>query len=134
MGAHDLASRVGKAATEGRCVFTGLIGVDAAHLFSAGDYPELADIPENIFAMVRKIHSVPDASCFDFTYKYGVRKVRPVAERIWLLRTYGLDELKHIINKKLRVVALWCEAKNIDFPEPQRPADYDELVYQERLK
>ena len=46
--AHEKAKANGKADTEMCCVFRGTKGVDAAHLFSAGDYEALSDFKSNI--------------------------------------------------------------------------------------
>lgn len=131
--AHENAMRSGKAQTDGRCVFTGLAGVDGAHFFSAGEYRRLADVPENIFAMNREYHSIPGKPCFDFLQRDGVDIVRPVAQRRWMLENLTLDEFRVIIKKKIHVVQLWCDMYAIDFPEAEKPEDYEALIYQKRL-
>lgn len=131
--AHELASRAGKAQTDGRCVFTGTVGVDGAHCYSANDYTQLADVPENIFAMNRNHHSVRGRPCFDFVQRDGVDIVRPVAQRIWMLLHLTLDEFRPMIKKKLNVIQLYCEKHGIEFPEPEKPEDYEVLIYQGRL-
>lgn len=129
-GAHDAASRAGKAQTNGRCVFTGTVGVDGAHWYSAGDFGLLADVPENIFSMRRDHHSVPQTPCFDWTQRDGVWAVRPIAERRWMLENMTLDEFRGIIHKKIRVVGLYCNAHDIEFPDAERPSDYEALINQ----
>jgi hypothetical protein len=131
--AHEQASRSGKAQTGGRCVFTGLAGTDGAHWYPAGDFTLLADVPENIFAMERNHHSVRGKPCFDWTQVDGVDVVRPVAQRRWMLENLTLDEFRAMVHKKIRVVGLYCNAHDIEFPEAEKPADYEALIYQGRL-
>lgn len=131
--AHDNAKRIGKAQTQGLCVFTGVSGTDGAHLFSAGDYPELSDTPENIFAISRNHHSVRGQPCFDFLQRDGVDIVRPVSQRIWMLLNLSIEEMRPIIHRKLRVVKMWCERLDIQYPEVEKPEDYEKLIYQDRL-
>lgn len=131
--AHESAQRAGKAQTNGRCVFTGLVGVQGAHWYSAGDYTRLADVPENIFAMVPSHHSVRGKPCFDWVQRNGVDIVRPVAQRRWMLENMTLDEFRGIIHKKIRVVGLYCNAHNVEYPDAEKPEDYEALIYQERL-
>lgn len=128
---HAVAT--GKAQTHGRCLFTGTIGVDGAHWYPAGDFAALADVPENIFAMNRDHHSVRGRPCFDFVQRDGVDIVRPVAQRRWMLENLCLEEFRHIVHKKIRVVGLYCEAHNIEFPDAVMPEDYHALIYQGRL-
>lgn len=131
--AHEQASRSGKAQTEGRCVFTGTSGVDGAHCFPAGDFRRLADVPENIFTMNRNYHSVRGKPCFDFVQRDGVDVVRPVSQRLWMLENLTIDEPRSIVRKKLSVVRMWCEMYDIEYPEPEKPEDYEKLIYQGRL-
>ncbi len=128
--AHESAIRTGKGQTQGRCVFTGSIGVDGAHWHSARKYPALADVPENIFAMRRDHHNVTGKPCFDWKQIDGVDIERPVSERRWMLENMTLDEFRGIIHKKIRVVGLWCMHHGIEFPDAERPTDYEALVSQ----
>lgn len=96
--AHDAAIRKAKKAFEGRCVFTGLLGTDGMHLYSAGKFPALADEPFNIFPGVRRVHSVNGSACFD---KRADGSERPVGERIWMLRNLSADEMRQIVNLRL---------------------------------
>ena len=131
--AHESAQRAGKAQTQGRCVFTGTIGVDGAHWYPAGDFTLLADVPENIFAMHREHHSMRGKPCFDFVQRDGVDIVRPIAQRRWMLENLTLDEFRGIIHKKIRVVGLYCNAHDIEFPDAEKPEDYEALIYRVRL-
>lgn len=131
--AHESAIRTGKGQTMGRCVFTGMVGVDGAHWYSARKYPQLADVPEVVFAMRRDHHWVLGKPCFDWKQIEGVDIERPVSERRWMLENMTLDEFRGIIRKKIHVVGLWCMQYNIEFPAPERPTDYEELVNQGRL-
>jgi hypothetical protein len=126
--AHDNAIRVGKADTDGRCVFRGTTGTDGAHLFPAGDFHALADYFTNVFAVSRDLHSTPDKACFDFKWVNGVRQVRPVSERIWMLENMSLDEFRGQIRQKLDSLAYFCEQLNIEFPESEKPSDYYSLI------
>lgn len=128
-----LAVNIGKMQTQGRCVFTGLAGTDGAHFFPAGDFTILADVPENIFSMVRNHHSVRGKPCFDWVQRDGVDIVRPVAQRRWMLENMSLDEFRPMVFKKIRVVGLYCNAHEIDFPDAEKPEDYEALIYQDRL-
>lgn len=130
---RETAIRTGKAQTMNQCVFTGAEGTDGAHCFSAGDFPELADLPENIFAMNRRHHSLRGKACFDFCQVDGVDRVRPVSERLWMLENMVLDDLRPLVWKKLRKLRQWCEIRQVDWPEPEKPADIAPLLYAERL-
>lgn len=131
--AHEQAIRNGKMQTEGRCVFTGTIGVDGAHWYSARKYPILADVPEDVFAMNREYHNVPGKPCFDWKQVDGVDIERPVAERRWMLENLTLQEFRHIIHKKIRIIGMYCNAHDIEFPDAEKPTDYEALIYQGRL-
>lgn len=124
---------IGKGSTEGRCVFTTLTGVDAAHFYPAGDYPALADLPENIFSMVRHLHSVIGKPCFDFLQRDGVDIVRPVSQRRWMLENMTHEDFRRAIKVKIMVVGGVCEAHDIEFPDAEKPEDYVALIYQSRL-
>lgn len=130
---RNSAIQTGKAQTDGRCVFTGTIGVDGAHFYPAGDFTALADVPENIFAMNRDHHSVRGKPCFDFLQRDGVDIVRPISQRRWILENLCMEQFKHIVHKKIRVVSLYCNAHDIEFPDSQEPEDYRALIYQGRL-
>lgn len=121
---RENAIRHGKAQTESRCVFTGTTGVDGAHWYSAGDFPALADVPENIFAMYRECHSMSGLACFDFKQVEGVDTVRSVAERRWLLENITLDDLLPMVRKKIHVVGMWCKKLGVEFPDAIQPSDY----------
>lgn len=114
-------------------MFTGTMGADGAHWYPAGDFHALADVPENIFAMRRDHHSVRGKPCFDWVQRNGVDVVRPIAQRRWMLENLVLEEFKHMVHKKIRVVGLYCNACDIEFPAAERPEDYEALIYQGRL-
>lgn len=122
--------RLGKAATGGLCVFTGLAGCDGAHLFPAGDFPQLADCEFNIFAVSRDCHSVRGQPCFDWKQVDGVDIVRPVSERVWMLMYMTPENMwgyYHIIRQKLILLADECARVGVIYPDPVKPSDYFEL-------
>ncbi len=119
------ATREGKAQTENRCVFTGLHGVDGAHLFSCSQYPELSDIPENIFAMVRNHHSTPDNACFDWRID---KTIRDISERLWMLKNMVIDDLRGKVSQKLRGLEYQCSKLGVRFPSDEKPEDYEQLL------
>ena len=122
--------RLGKAATGGLCVFTGLAGCDGAHLFPAGDFPQLADCEFNIFAVSRDCHSVRGQPCFDWKQVDGVDIVRPVSERIWMLHNM-IPEVMWDYQAEMICRLLWlnaeCNLVGVEYPEPVKPSDYFEL-------
>lgn len=128
--AHEQAKKFGKAQTDGRCVFSGLAGVDGSHWFPAGDYRLLADVPENIFAMNRALHCEEGTPCFEWKQVEGVNIKRPVAERRWMLEHMIPEEMADYvpaIRRKISIVGLWCERVGYEFPEAEQPTDLYEL-------
>ena len=119
-------------ATDNRCIFTGTTGIDGAHFFPAGDFEKFADIPENIFGMRRDHHSVPQTPCFDWTQRDGVWVVRPIAERRYMLEHMSLEDFRPAIRNKIRIMGLYCEKYGVEFPEGERPTDYEALMLQGR--
>ena len=126
--AHENAKRIAKLHTMNRCIFRGTTMVDAAHIYPAGDFTSLADLAENIVAVSRDLHSTPDHACFDFKWVKGVRVSRPISERLWMALNMAVDEFKPTIRHKLALLQVACEERGIEFPEPERPADYYSLV------
>lgn len=119
--AHELAKAQAKRFYGGVCVFTGLAGIDGAHIVPAGDSKLLADFPQNIVPAVTYLHALFDSRVD------GSR--RPVSEKIWMLRNLTLDEVRPRINKALRLLALRCEilrrgkGHNLYVPDPEAPPD-----------
>ncbi len=118
--AHEAAIQRAKRAFEGRCVFTGLTGVDGMHLYPAGPYPEYADDPYNIFTGVRYVHSVTGRACFD---KRADGSERPVGERIWMLRNLTHDDMRETVRLRLdlflvSIEALTAETEKKDYGRP----------------
>lgn len=128
MSAHENAKRIGKKDSGGLCIFRATAPVDAAHIFSAGEYPSLADYFSNIVAVSRDIHSSSDKACLDFKWVNGVRMVRPVAERLWMVQELSLDEFRPMIFEKLHTLENLCEKHKIFFPTPEKPSDYYSLI------
>ena len=131
--ARKKAVASGKRETDNRCIMRGTKGGDGAHLFSAGDYPALADLSSNIFCISRDLHSTPDAPCFDFRRKNefdrnSARIVRPVSERIWILQNLAIEEFRDVILTKLFRCELAAITQDIAFPEPVRPNDLESLL------
>jgi hypothetical protein len=118
--AHERAIAAAKRAFEGRCVFTGLTGVDGMHLYPAGRYPEYADEPLNIFPGVRYVHSVRGRACFDLR---ADGSERPVWERIWMLRNLTHDDLRAIVISRVekllsKIGALTPETGDKEYGRP----------------
>lgn len=130
---RETAIRTGKAQTMNLCVFTGMPNGDGAHLYPAGYYPQLSDIPENIFMINRRHHSWRGKPCFDFKQVDGVDIVRPVSERLWMLENMVIDDLRHLVWKKLRFLRAWCEIRRIGVPVVEKPSDIESMMYAERL-
>lgn len=116
--AHELVKEQSKKFYFRQCVFTGLAGIDGAHIFPAGDFPALADFPENIVPAVRMCHALFD------TRADGSR--RPVSEKLWILRRITIEDIRPRINKALRLLSMRCTILHIDFPEEVAP--YDEQI------
>jgi len=118
--AHESAISRAKRAFEGRCVFTGLTGVDGMHLYPAGRYPEFADDAYNIYPGVRYVHSVRGRACFDLR---ADGSERPVGERIWMLRHLTDKDLRESVRLRLElflisIQALTPETEDIDYGRP----------------
>lgn len=116
--AHELAKEQSKRFYGRACVFTGLGGVDGAHIFPAGDFHALADFPENIVPAVRMCHALFDKRA-DGTH-------RPVGEKIWILRGFTIEDIRPRIHKALRLLSMRCMILHIEFPEEVAP--YDEQI------
>lgn len=125
--AHEVAKDQAKRFYFRACVFTGQAGVDGAHIFPAGDFPELADFPENIVPAVRSCHRLFDERAD------GSR--RPISEKLWMLRHLTLDEISGRVNKALRMLALRCDVlrrpdrHNLYLPDMETPKDEKILRY-----
>ena len=79
-----------------RCIFTGLDYADAMHLFPRSTHPHLVRERNNIFYGVRWLHSWPPG--FDVR---ADNTIRPVPERVWILRNLVLDEFKSAVYSQL---------------------------------
>lgn len=127
--AHDVAKRCMVRRMGPQCVFTGLVGVDPMHFYPAGDFPSLADCEWNLFNGVRRLHSTPDAACFDWAINSdNVRVVRSIAERHWMLLHLTLDDIRPKIIVSLNSLQYVCEQEKIEWHEPKEPEDLNELL------
>ena len=129
MPAHNFAKAQAKARYEG-CVFTGLGGADAAHIFEVSNYPKLADDFVNIIPIERRHHSTL-AACFD---KYSDGTYRDIGEKIYMLQNWTLPEIRQKVKRQIELLRLSCEYHRIQWPEIKEPKDADALRYQGRLQ
>jgi len=126
--ARKKAVSSGKLETDNRCIFTGLKSVDGMHFYPANEYPQLADLSSNIFAGSRNRHSSPDHATFDTTFRRGVKLIRPVSERLWMLQNLTLEEFREVILTKIFRCEIACIAADIEFPDPIEPKDLQSLL------
>lgn len=99
------------------------------HFYPAGDFKQLADCEWNLFPGVRWLHSTQDAACFDWAVNAdGVRVVRSIAERHWILLNLTLDDVRPLIRIALKSLQYFCTTMNIEWHEPQEPEDLHELL------
>lgn len=114
--AHEPAKRLAKIAFGGRCIFTGLPGVDGMHLYPVRPYWSLSDEPLNIFPGIRERHSLPGPAVFDLRINGSPR---PVSERRWMLESLTWEEARPLVLLRLKLLRpiviaageIWFQAK-----------------------
>lgn len=118
------AKRLATSTFNDQCIFTGTVGTDAAHIYSAGEFPQLVDCQYNIVPVIRGLHSTLLNACLDYR---ADGSHRPTSEKVWMVKNLCTEDAKYLMFDRLAILFNVCYQKGVRW-DIQEPKDIESIM------